>query len=322
MNKSPLQTTFGSDPEFMVLDTKTGKMVSAIELLKQGKENKVQLGKGYECFYDNVLFEMNIVPSDSKEGVVSAFRDGFKRAANKLGKRYQLVPQASHRYDSKECQHEAAKLFGCDPEFCAYNVEMCFPPDCTDTFRSAGGHIHIGRKDWGNFHMKDTEGNLIMEENQYIPNEQAEGTVLIDGMSKIDIIKLMDIYVGCALILIDQDPTSHARKKLYGKAGRHRPTHYGVEYRTPGNFWLLSPKTVELIYDLTQYVVKLAEEEKAEEILSKFDADDVRKAIDDNNKDIAHSIMLDAPMPEDLRNRIHELSKPQSFKFYSEWGIE
>lgn len=315
--------TFGSDPEFMVLDTKENRIVSAIPLIKHNKNKKIILDNA-ELFYDNVLAEMNLKPGDSKENVIKLFRNGFQSVARHLGKRYKLVPQASHTFTEKDCDHDDARLFGCDPEFCAYAVETCFPPDCTNTFRSAGGHIHLGRKDYKDFMVK-MDGELVTDDEGrcMIDFDRCEGVTLIDPASKIAIIRLMDIFVGATIALIDNDSTSVARKKLYGKAGRHRPTDYGVEYRSCGNYWLRSPKLVELIYDLSAYVVAIAcDEELTNSILNKFDSDKVRETIDNGNKKDALAILRDVELPSGYLKRIESFVSPREYSFYSEWNIQ
>src|SRR5690606_7709119 len=65
---------------------------------------------------------------------------------------------------------------------------------------------------------------------------------------------------GIPGIYLDKDPTSPRRKSLYGHPGRYRKTEYGIEYRTPGNFWLASPKLVEVTHDLCDHAIRFIED--------------------------------------------------------------
>ena len=152
--------SFGSDPEMMVVDKK-GNLKSAIGIVPGKKLERYDLGGGHKAYYDNVLAECEIKPSYSPEEAVANFGDCIKRCAN-LIKPYRLVIQASATFPKKECEHPDALVFGCDAEYDAYDVLICQPPSLKEgnTFRSAGGHIHIGfdgGKDFENISMSEDE---------------------------------------------------------------------------------------------------------------------------------------------------------------------
>lgn len=307
--------TIGFDPEFMVKN-KTG-IVSAIPIVSGNKTDKTDLGNGFECFHDNVLLETNIPPANSKKDVLSNIKSGISRIATFIKGDYELVAQASHDFSKEECEHQDAKIVGCSVEFCAYEMAECTPPSFVGTKRSAGGHIHLGRSDFKDFVDFDATGNCFFKDGV-----DATGEVLIDTASKVEVIKLMDLFVGTSLVLIDKDPTSAARKTLYGKAGRLRPTPYGVEYRTPSNYWLSSPKLAELVFDLSMHALKIAESGEGESMLSQFDSDDIRKAIDENDTKLAELILKmaldDAPS---LLKRVFGMNKVKVSSLYKEWQI-
>jgi hypothetical protein len=106
------------------------------------------------------------------------------------------------------------------------------PPIVTTTFRTCGGHIHIGHPIATT--NTDRGGNPPL------------------------VVKLMDAFVGSTALLLDKDPTSQARRQLYGGAGTHRIASYGLEYRTLSNFWIRSPYLVKIMFLLTRQVVELA----------------------------------------------------------------
>lgn len=118
----------------------------------------------------------------------------------------------------------------------------------------------------------------------------------------------MDILVGVPSVIMDTDPTSLARKQLYGKAGRFRNTKYGIEYRTLGNFWLSSPELTSIIYDLTILAAKTWEDDKAAELFAQIDQEQVINAINNGDKELAKSILDKLPIDNNLKARIVELS--------------
>lgn len=71
-------------------------------------------------------------------------------------------------------------------------------------------------------------------------------------MSRPNTVKIMDFVAAVPSILMDTDQD---RRRLYGKAGAHRPKmvinddpYDGVEYRTLSNFWLASSYTIAWAY--------------------------------------------------------------------------
>ncbi len=291
--------TIGSDPEFMLAD-RTGKVVSAIPVIPVNKYQPLDLGDGFKVYHDNALLETNVPPASSKAQFIANIRDTYLHI-NKVVGGHQILALPSGFFTPEECRHPDAMEAGCSPEFCAYTIEQCFPPDLFDTFRSAGGHIHIGRDDF-----KDIDDE-----------ECSDDEFLIGRNAKLKMIKAMDIFVGCPLVLLDNSECSKARKRLYGKAGRFRPTAYGVEYRTPSNFWLGSPKMAGLIFDLTSaaWEAVLNKTIKIGKKTSKaFDA------INNDDEATAESLCR-AYLPADLCEQISTLRGNVTANINGEWGF-
>jgi hypothetical protein len=260
--------TLGSDPEFMLHDA-DGQLKSAIGIVPGTKDERYDLGDGHYMYYDNVLAECNIRPGSSKEQAIENFKECFQRFAGHIAP-VSLVVQASAQYPSGELEHEKAKEFGCDPEFCAYSVSVIEPPQCPDTFRSAGGHVHIGY-----------DGGVDPEDDD---DEELKFKIAWD---RIWVIRMADIILGISSLYLDKDPTSRNRRQLYGLAGSHRACEeWGVEYRAMGNFWLMRPSLVGLIYDLSDCCVKLGQDEELRERIwsDEIDPDNLRETI--NNWDM------------------------------------
>lgn len=230
--------SFGSDPELLIVD-QNGKPVSAIKVFPgHGKQAKIPIGD-QAIFYDNVLLELNLRPARTLYEFNANFKQALDGASKILHKKgLHLSTQASVTFPQSECEDEEACVFGCEPEFCIYNrtddnkIMRVDPPLLPEgsTFRTCGGHIHIGHPvaDW---ERGGDPGNVI---------------------------KLMDGFIGVISVMLDKDASSPARKKLYGGAGTHRITPYGVEYRTLSNFWLSTPRLVAIIYKLTRLVIEKA----------------------------------------------------------------
>lgn len=313
--------TFGSDPEFILKDRR-GELVSAIGLVKGTKEKKIDLGNGHYCFYDNVLVEMNIAPSMNENQMIANFSDCLRRVAQKIGSAC-MIPQASATYPEKECKHPDAKVFGCEPEYCAYELKQITAPTCENTFRSAGGHIHLGSTTEVYPLMAPIKGEDRMERD----------------WGRVWTVRMLDLFVGLPSIVLDHDATSAARRKLYGKAGTHRPKEeYGVEYRATGNFWLASQRMARLVYQLCMHAVEFVgnqghkklwkiddDPERAEHKCKAYDVQELRDTIDGSNVKKAKKMLEDIVkphMPEALWANVFQASEVVvQPNFYREWGI-
>ena len=221
------QISFGSDPEFIILDS-NGSPKSAIGIL--GKKGKDSSG----LFYDNVLAECEVEPSDSRDGAVESVGKSLKALADAV-RPLRLSSFSSCTFPESEMWHKDARVAGCSPEMCAYKLATVPASKAKkifkkSNFRTAGGHVHIGTALGGYY----------------------EESVML--------VRMLDLFVGVAELIMDRCPHSQARRRLYGAAGRYRQPSHGVEYRTPGNFWLQSPRTVELFFDMCQMVVGFVQE--------------------------------------------------------------
>ena len=98
----------------------------------------------------------------------------------------------------------------CVPEFNCDEMCMITPPDFSGGLRSSGGHIHLSRSDF---------------------ETAKDDALMIDPISKNDLIKLLDYFLATPFVIIDNDHSSAARRKLYGRPGSLRPTPYGARIR-------------------------------------------------------------------------------------------
>ena len=216
----------GADPEFFIKD-KNGKFHSIIGLIGGSKHKPKYIDDNgdFKIQEDNVAAEYNIPPSYTKEQFVQNILWPQKYIAALLGTdKFTISKAASAKFPPGQLKHPKAQEFGCDPDYNAYTLEMNVKPECEDkTFRTCGGHIHVGLDD------KSPE-NLIR------------------------VIRAMDAVVGVWSVIADKDTK---RRVLYGKAAAFRPQPHGVEYRTLSNFWIFNKALIEEVWDRTQHALTL-----------------------------------------------------------------
>lgn len=312
--------TFGSDPEFMIVQK--DQLKSAIGILAHKESPEMVNGHGF--YYDNVLAEIATKPGSTRLEVVDNTRESLKILAKLLGPA-RFVVRASDEYPAKELKCDQARIAGCNPEWGVYSLQVIEPPervvDFKDgyyyfkiPFRTAGGHIHLGSE------------------------------FLSDPFEIFNVIRMMDLFIGVPSIFLDTDPTSKERRKAYGLAGSFRAPEEGnrLEYRPLGNFWFSSPEHVELIYDLCAFVLQFVEEGSHlkfwsvnEDLLDEqdtsmahictgYDVAALQKCINSCDKKQAAKFMLvvNNYLPADLHNRIEALSGKDLPDPYVSWGLE
>ena len=62
-----------------------------------------------------------------------------------------------------------------------------------------------------------------------------------------NLVKALDLVIG--MTEVAYTPVNERNAVGYGWAGIHRPTSYGVEYKTPGNFWMRKESTRKWVFD-------------------------------------------------------------------------
>ena len=222
-----MKFTIGTDPEMMLIWN--DRYFSAIDILKADKYHRLE-SHGHEFYYDNVMAECAVKPASTKQEFIANLRQCFQDYAQ-IVKPYKLTIQASQDYPADQLLHKDARDVGCKAEFCAYRldeIENMAANTCIKqtNFRTAGGHIHLGAK-------------LLQE----------------DDFARVFTVRMLDLFLGLPLMLLDRDPTASRRRKAYGLAGRHRKPDHGLEYRTPSNYWLTSPLLAGMVYDICQFVL-------------------------------------------------------------------
>jgi len=249
----------GADPE-VFLKNKDGEYVSAIgkfEGTKNAPKPVKSLGKGYAVQVDNVLLEYNIPAAPTVAKWLDAHTNMLEHLV-KIADEQELIIgiDAAADMPEKELDNPIAKVFGCDPDFDAWNLSINAPPKSPNpNLRSAGGHIHVG----GIGHIKD--------------------------LQKVGIVQAMDIVLGAWATIADPDTK---RKELYGRPGAMRFKDYGLEYRTISNFWLKSQENIITAYQLTQRALTIAEQHDYSFLQYK---DRIKAMFGNNDADAANSLL-------------------------------
>lgn len=220
--------TIGTDPELFLRDSITKEFIPATGLIGGTKQEPKVIKKNengnFAIQEDNVMVEFNVPYStlDNPKKLSKDIRyvlDYIEKKVNKIGLESAIL--ASAYFDWKHLDTEQARTFGCDPDFNAWTEDVNHIGKVETNLRTSGGHVHIG-----------------------YDNPEIEVSV--------DLIKILDLYLGVPSIVMDKDTE---RRKLYGKSGCFRFTEFGCEYRVLSNFWIASDNSVAWIFEQVRMAI-------------------------------------------------------------------
>ncbi len=233
------EVAVGCDIEGFWLNSK-GKPVSVEGLLGGVKGHPLPCdGGGY--LEDCVAFEINPDPvpvSVGSKGFVTNIRKCISAVdvkARELNFTTSLTPV--QLFTSTQLTSEQAKLSGCSASYDAWELERLPTIDLEGTnHRFASGDIHVS---WPG-----------ADEYPYF---------------RVNVARWLDIMIGLSEVVYTR---SNKRKEFYGKAGTHRPTVYGVEYKSASNFWLADDAKIAWVYNRAVEAVDRAtrDNERGEEL--------------------------------------------------------
>jgi len=307
MSDERIKNTIGTDPEFFL--KKGDEFVSSQSAEIQGtKHEPVALKNGGTIQRDNVAVEFATPPASDCKDFVEKVKLCLVDTYDMLPEGHELVVEPSATFDEVHLADPEAQEFGCDPDFNAYTVSMNEKPWCGDSgFRSCGAHIHVG--------CLGSDGNAIHGLE-----------FLLEFKGKINAIKSMDLCHGTISTVFDNTQAAIKRRELYGKAGAHRPTDYGVEYRVLSNYWMKSPELVMLMDGLTRDAMALIVNDKLQEILDIVGEAELQSVINNGLIVDAQKIVENYVMPNMSAETLDyydmcvtNLPKYKSVK--EEWGI-
>lgn len=224
----------GCDPEVFLGDADRNVIIPACGLIGGTKDEPKDIGQGVKVQEDNVTVEFNIEPVAHEPGASSLARAtelAFNRVTDyvqSIDKRYYLHVASSYRFPPEQLASEAAQRFGCDPDLNAYmmgDMNPTFTADEVGNVRMAGGHVHLG-----------------LPEGIDIP--------------KWALVQLLDgLVVFRWQNTVSNEVIGVTRGHFYGKPGAYRDKPYGLEYRTPSNYWLTHSGLIDDITDLTWWII-------------------------------------------------------------------
>lgn len=280
-----IEYTFGTDPEAFILNKKTNKIVNAVDIIPFDKHNPIDLGDGFTFFRDCCSVEGNIPPARSKKEFVDSVYTLWDKVTGNLGKdTYDISFKASHIFNEEELTNPESHVLGCSPFFLSRTVEMAEPPQFEGGVRASGFHIAVGRADF---------------------QECSDDAFLIDPMSKINVISTLDLFVGIPSIIFDNGEDAKFRNSLYPfRAGVHRPTPFGAEYRPLSSSCMRSKELVELIFDLTYMGVEAAEKGKDFGISN----EEVFECMNKGNENLSKEVMKKV-LPDKMIKRVFDFAK-------------
>lgn len=295
------RSTIGCDPEFFL--RKGDKLVSAIGIIPGTKEEPHRLPSGSGMQVDNVALEFASDVAVNGEDLVKKIGDTFKEIFSVIPKDHDIEVTPSAIFDADQLEHPEAKRFGCSPDYCAWELETNNPPvPANEQFRSCGGHIHVGKV--------EGDGNDFLNED----------------MGKVEMIRTMDLLHGTISTILDNSLAAIERRTLYGKAGCHRPTSYGVEYRVLSNYWMKSPHLVMLMDSLTQDALRLVREGMHEELIDAVGSDELRNIINEGKVEEAKKVLdvyILAVLSQDSKFYLEEcMANIEKYDFKKEWSLE
>jgi hypothetical protein len=258
--------TIGGDPEIFLKSLNTNKVIPSCGLIGGTKGGGLPIPGAKESralwLEDNVALEVNFHPcanGPSWDYSLSEIRSCLVRALQPKGLGIEF--KSALRFPKEMLLSEKAQVFGCDPDFDAYESSSDklaerkkIDPSDVGTYRFAGGHIHLG---FANPHNIPLNAVAIM----------------------------LDMFIGLPSLFHDnQGP----RRAFYGKAGLFRPKKYGIEYRTMGNWWV-HPEAQESSGMMAREALRVANcfdnyPEELSTIFEKTPLMDVREIINTENK--------------------------------------
>lgn len=254
--------TIGCDPEFFF--TKDGKIVGAERVLP---ENGIKSKKS-TIIIDGVQAELNPTPHIERADLGNEIADCFRKLrATMLMNKVKIDFSTTVTVDEKELESlsDKAKQFGCAPSKSASGAKAMTIKDASKyLYRSAGGHLHLGN------YANNVEVQAVLDNPEYL-------------------VPILDIIVGNTCVLLDRSEGNIERRKVYGRAGEYRTPPHGVEYRTLSNFWLQSYQLMDLVTGLARQSIQICADGYAEKIRGAVNMDEVVKAINENDFDLAKS---------------------------------
>lgn len=214
------QVLIGADPEVFVQEVVIEKIsarsrwtpVPAFGRFGGSKDKPIamtDMEEGFAYLEDNAALEFNIPPQKDRKGFVDAINAAKGWLVGSVLQKQNLEFTDLNCLDllAKFQRDPRSQEVGCSADYDAYENEGAprapFDGSKLGATRYAGGHIHLSYN------------------HSVVPPFVAA--------------RFLDLYLSLPFMEYDRQGL---RRGTYGKAGLFRPKSYGVEYRTPSNWWL------------------------------------------------------------------------------------
>lgn len=249
--------TVGGDFEYFLVNPVNGSPFPACGLIGGTKDKPRPMGeKDYLITEDNVMVEFNIPPATTSKMFGQYVEKGFYMSHKYIPPSLAPCVKATMEFDPQWLQMiPQAMVFGCEPDYNAWQETKNPRPDSNVTFRSAAGHVHIGYSN---------------------PDQDAT----------VELIKACDIFLGLPSVWEDPD---RVRRTLYGKSGAFRFKPYGGEYRVLGNYWIEHAVTASSIFTRVMKAVDFLNKGGT---IKKGDADLIQQAINTYDQNLAEKLYM------------------------------
>jgi hypothetical protein len=263
-----MQMLIGCDPEvFLQVNQVIVPCVGMLPGTKQAPHPVPKSRRGLKIQEDGVTLEFNVNP---------VTRDKFTAQVNMAmaemaGYVLKKIPgagweaKATHTFTDDQLMSEQAMTMGCDPDCVAWDRgKQRLPPSIKQigNDRFAGGHIHFGYD---------------------------KASCAVPPWAIIQFVEV----IGYGQLL--KNDKQGRRREFYGRPGLYREKDYGVDYRTPSNFWLAAPHLLGDLLWSAETVVR--HQELARTLWPKIDA---------QSKQIQRAILAEEWTPK-LRTLSNEL---------------
>ena len=214
-----MKLTLGTDTEFNVF--KGDEPWPMVGLLGGTKEEPKWIQEFCNLQEDNVLAEVATIPCSTRDDFINVCNLTFESLTSEL-KRIdkQFTPKHGpyRQYHKRHLATNQARYAGCSKSFNVYSwAEEDAPPYGETRRRAAGGHIHVGHP-------------LLARYSADIKQYRTE-------LSRF--VSLVELKLERMQQAVRPEFTrpSEIRRELYGKLGSVRFKAYGIELRSPTNFW-------------------------------------------------------------------------------------
>ena len=269
--------SIGADPEFFLYDPQAAGpdegeepdvdesgdyiepeapgYVPCVGLIPGTKENPHQLEgpPGFFCHEDNVCLEVGFPPTDNPrifvDNVQMVKRLVQEQFLDTLG--YQLAIVPSNMFRSDQLTSTQARTAGCEPDYDAYTsgkARTIQSQLMASNIRFAGGHIHLG----GDFNCPPFVVALFADIFLSLRFMGDSGK------------KTLGTPNGSSFYC----PDWKKRAVWYGQPGIFRTKPYGIEYRTPSNWWCRSNRPARSMANSATILCQFLENNNATKLRS------------------------------------------------------